>query len=147
MPTVTMIQKEQAVVGHEFIFLGPSTQCQECKVRGACLNQTDGRRYRVIKIRDVTHDCLLSGDLVRVVEVEPSAPPVCLDLNIAREGSIVTYQAKACDDIICDNFTLCRPRGLENGTRVRVVEVRERLSCAKGYCLVMVIVAYAEDRL
>ncbi len=145
LPTVTMIQKEQAAIGHEFVFLGAPTQCQECRVKGACLNQSGGRRYRVVKLRDVMHDCLLSGDSVRVVEVEPAAPPTSIEVNAAREGSIVMYQPRMCVELGCEHFGLCRPGGLEGGTKVQILEVGQRLSCQSGHDLVAVKVAYTPD--
>ena len=145
MPSVTMIQKEQAQIGHEFVYLGPGTQCQDCRVKAACLNQSPRRRYKVVKLRDVTHDCLLNGDVVRVVEVEPSAPPASLDFNSAREGSIVIYQSSGCWDLSCSHYFLCHPGGLESGQKIQVLEVGDRLDCALGRELVAVKVAYTTD--
>jgi len=140
-----MIQKEQAVVGHEFVFLGPSAECKECRVKSACLNQSDGRQYRVIKVRNVTHDCPLNGDVVRVVEVEASAPPASLDVNAAREGSIVSFQKRTCDEVFCDNFALCQPRGLDSGAKIQILEVRGKLDCTRGHRLVAAKVAYTAE--
>ena len=140
-----MIQKEQAAVGHEFIFLGAPVQCQECRVKGVCLNQNDGRRYRIVKLRDVMHDCSLSGDVVRVVEVEPAAPPTSVEANAAREGSIVIYRPRTCEELGCEHFRLCRPVGLENGSRIQILEVGQKLSCPYGHDLVSVKVAYTQD--
>jgi len=102
-------------------------------------------RYRVVKLRDVTHDCLLNGDVVRVVEVEPSAPPVSLDINSAREGSIVVYQSSGCLDLSCNHHSLCHPGGLESGQRIQIQKVGDKLDCALGRKLVAVKVAYAQD--
>ena len=145
MPSVTMIQKEQAQIGHEFVYLGPGTQCQDCRIKSACLNQSPRRRYRVVKLRDVLHECMLSGDVVRVVEVEPSAPPVSLEFNAAREGSIVVYQSGGCLDISCDHYFLCHPGGLESGQKIQVLKTGEKLNCALGRDLVAVKVAYASE--
>jgi len=82
---------------------------------------------------------------VRVVEVEPSPPPTSLDLSVAREGSKVSYQERACNNASCENFCICRPRGLENGAKVQVVEVKKRLNCPLGHDLVAVEVAYAAE--
>jgi len=145
LPTVTMIQKEQAVLGHEFIFNRPAAECQECRVKAACLNLSDGRRYRVTRLRNVTHDCVLSGDVVRVVEVEPSSLRIGVDANAARDGSTLSYQMAVCNNLSCDNFRLCRPQGLFNDMKVRILEVGERLNCPLGMKLVSVKAAYAED--
>ena len=145
MPSVTMIQKEQAQVGHEFVYLGPGVQCQDCRIKSACLNQSPRKRYKVVKLRDVVHDCMLNGDVVRVVEVEPSAPPVSLDLKAAREGSMIVYQSGGCLDISCDNYPLCRPGGLESGQRIQVLEIGGRLKCPLGRELVAVKVTYASE--
>ena len=145
MPTVTMIQEEQAAVGHEFVFLGATTQRQECKVKGVCLNQSAGRRYKIVRLRDVTHGCLLSGDVVRVIEVEASAPPTSLDARAAREDSVVVYQPKTCADLACEHNYLCNPSGLQGGMRVQVAEVEEKLACFRGLNLVAVKVTYSSE--
>ena len=145
MPTVNMIQKEQAMVGHEFIFNGPASVCEDCRVKAACLNLTDGKRYRVTRLRDVSHDCPLSEGLVRVVEVEASAPSTSVEANTAREGATISYRASACGNLFCDNFIICRPRGLTDGTKVRIIEVGERVECPLGLGLFTVKVAYADD--
>lgn len=145
MTAVTMIQQEQAVVGHEYVFNGGTIRCQGCRVKGVCLNQRKGRRYKIVKLRDVKHHCLLNDDLVRVVEVEPSAPPTCIERRSAIEGSTIAFQSQACQESFCKYSGFCHPIGLESGMKIRILEVGSRINCPNNLDLVRVRIAYAPD--
>src|SRR5213592_2299285 len=83
---ITLVGEGQAQVGHEFVYRGPQPECRPCKVRAACLNQALGQRYRIKRVRDVTHPCLLNEERARVVEVELAPPEASLPSRAAIEG-------------------------------------------------------------
>ncbi len=144
MVQITLVGERQATVGHEFVYRGPQPECRECRVKAACLNQESGRRYRVTRVREVRHPCLLNEERVRVVEVELAPPPVCLAARTAVEGAIVSYEPLVCSHAACPNYALCHPVGIDRGTRLRVLEVRPELDCPLGYEIAPARVAYSE---
>src|SRR5205823_2580390 len=110
---ITLVGEGQAQVGHEFVYRGPQPECRPCKVRAACLNQALGQRYRIKRVRDVTHPCLLNEERARVVEVELAPPEASLPSRAAIEGAVVTlgYGPKR------EPFDLVAFKGLHNGKR------------------------------
>jgi len=131
-------------VGREFIYGGPQPECRPCKVKAACLNQEKGRRYRILKAREVVHPCLLNGTTARVVEVEPVAPDCSLPVRSAMEGSVVTYDGLVCSNAACRHFRLCHPVGIARGTRLKVLGSGPEMDCPLGYEIVTARVAYAD---
>jgi len=139
---ITLVGERQAKAGHEFVYRGPQPECGPCKVRGACLNQVVGHRYRIQRVREVFHPCLLNGERARVVEVEPVAPDCSLPSRAAIEGAVLAYEKIVCANTVCPNFPSCHPMGIEPGTRIRVLEVGPELECPLGYSLASAKVAY-----
>lgn len=144
MAQVTLVGERQAAAGREFVYRGPQPECRECRVKAACLNQDVGRRYRIVRVRDVLHPCLLNEERARVVEVEPVAPACSLPARANVEGSIVTYERIACANAACPNFRLCHPIGIDPGMRLRIEGSGDELDCPLGYELASARVAYAE---
>lgn len=144
MVQITLVGERQAVAGHEFVYRGPQPECRECRVKAACLNQDVRRRYRVLRVREVSHPCLLNEERARVVEVEPAPPACSLPVRAAVEGAIVGYEPLVCSNAACPNYRLCHPVGIEAGQRIRVQDVGEELDCPLGYAIVPVHVSYSE---
>ena len=144
MVQITLVGERQALEGHEFVYRGPQPECRECRVKAACLNQEAGRRYRILRAREVSHPCLLNEERVRVVEVEPAPPECSLPARVAVEGAIVAYEPLVCANAACPNYRLCHPVGLEAGQRVRVDGIGDELDCPLGYTIVPVRVRYSE---
>lgn len=144
MVHVTLVGERQAVVGREFVYGGPAPECRPCKVKAACLNQDLGRRYRIVRVRDVSHPCPLNEERARVVEVEPTPPACSLPARAAMEGSLVTYEPLVCSHAACPNFRTCHPVGIARGTRLKVVSAGPELVCPLGYDIAPARVAYAD---
>ncbi len=144
MVQITLVGERQAEVGHEFVYRGPQPACRPCKVRAACLNQELGRRYRITRVRDVVHPCLLNEERARVVEVEPTSPVCSVAARSAVEGAVLAYEKIVCANAACPNFRTCHPIGIDPGTRIRILDVGRELECPLGYSIVPAKVAYAD---
>lgn len=143
MAEVTLVGEGQAIPGREFVYRGPQPACRPCKVRAACLNQELGRRYRIQKVRDVRHECLLNEGRARVVEVEPSPPACSVAARTAVEGAVLAFEQLVCANTACPNFRTCHPVGIDPGARIRILDVGPELDCPLGYSIVSATVAYA----
>lgn len=144
MAQITLVGERQAIVGHEFVYRGPQPECRECKVKAACLNQDLGRRYRITRVRDVRHPCLLNEEHARVVEVEPAPPDISLPVRLAVEGAILGYEPLICANNACPNYRLCHPVGIDPGMRLRILEVGHELDCPLGYEIASTRIAYPD---
>src|SRR5437867_7978102 len=141
---ITLVGERQADVGHEFVYRGPQPECRPCKVRAACLNQEVGRRYRITRVRDVVHPCLLNEERARVVEVVPLPPACSVAARTAVEGAVLAYEKIVCANAACPNFRTCHPIGIDPGTRIRIVYVGPELECPLDYSIGPANVAYAD---
>jgi Uncharacterized protein conserved in archaea len=57
---ITLIGTKLATIGMEFIFNGPTPECESCKLRNTCMNLEPGRRYRILGIKgELVHECPL----------------------------------------------------------------------------------------
>jgi uncharacterized protein (UPF0179 family) len=144
MAQITLVGEPQAIEGREFVYRGPQPECRPCKVKSACLNQDLGRRYRITRVRDVRHECLLNEGHARVVEVLPDTPVCSIPERTAIEGAVLSYEKIVCANAACRNYRTCHPVGIEPGMRVRVLEVGSELECPLGYSLVTTKLAYGE---
>src|SRR3989442_15311075 len=114
---ITLVGERQAHAGHEFIYRGPQPECTPCKVRSARLNQDLGRRYRITRVRDVAHPCLLNEERARAVEVEPLPPDCSLSGRARIEGAVLAYKKIVCSNATCPNHRRCQPVGIGRRSR------------------------------
>jgi hypothetical protein len=138
MVLITLIGEAQARIGNRFYFMGPLTECRECRLRGVCFNLEPGALYEVIRLRDTTHECPVHEGSVRVVEVERKSINAAVTRKYAIDGSVITFEARQCDNVGCDNRTYCIPISIKDGTKMRVTEIIGDMECPKGENLTLV---------
>lgn len=121
---VTLIGTKLAREGEEFIFLGPSKKCEECRLKNACTNLELDRRYKIEKVRnEIKHECFIHEDGVAVVEVREASIPVAIDATHAFKSSKVAFEPPNCKVADCELFDACHPAGLKAGDRCTILEV------------------------
>jgi len=129
---VTLIGTELAKEGEEFIFLGASNKCEECKLKNACTNLEVDRRYRVEKVRDeMKHDCYIHEDGVCVVEVTEAPITAAVEGAYTFKNSKIVFAPPNCKEYDCELFDSCHPAGLREGDRCIILEV---IGDAPGEC-------------
>ncbi|MHC1610171.1 MAG: UPF0179 family protein [Candidatus Methanospirareceae archaeon] len=121
---VTLIGTELAKEGEEFIFLGASKKCEECKLRNACTNLEVGRRYRIEKVRDeIKHDCYIHENGVSVVEVREADITAAIAAKYAIKNSKIVFSPPDCKESDCKLFDSCFPAGLRAGDKCTILDV------------------------
>lgn len=138
---ITLIGTKLATIGMEFIFNGPTLECESCKLRNTCMNLEPGRRYRILSIKgELVHDCPLHEEGVRAVEVTESPTIAAMDARKSFAGSKIIYEPIDCDVADCRMYDICHPAGLKRGDRCTIVEVVGEApeECTKGYTLKLV---------
>ncbi len=136
---ITVIGERQAKVDGQFIYLGPLTECKECKLKGVCFNLDAGALYRIIEVRDVKHECKVHEDGVRVVKVEKERREGVVPKKGVVEGTTITYEPVKCDNLGCAYFRLCHPSGMDRGRKERILKILGDVECAEGKRLVRVV--------
>ncbi|WP_010478522.1 UPF0179 family protein [Thermococcus zilligii] len=136
---ITLVGEKLAKPGLEFIYYGPSEPCKSCRLARVCVgNLEPGRRYRIVRVRNIEHSCPLHEGKVRVVEVVEPAIEILVDPRSAIVGSKVTLKFVDCGDP--GKESLARPEGLFEGDQVRIEEIVGEVECdGKKFKLVRVV--------
>jgi uncharacterized protein (UPF0179 family) len=143
--TITLLGKDQAKVGHRFIYNGPIQGCKECQIKNICFNLEKGRRYRVITVRDKEHTCPTFDSGVLVVEVEQVPFAVGVPRSMIVEGSVITHHPVGCGIRGCENWFLTHPPAVEEGTRLKVLKLIGERKCRDGTVLMEALADFAGD--
>ncbi len=138
MVIVTLIGEHQAEEGNEFFYLGSLTECKDCRLKAVCFNLDRGNKYRITGLREVTHDCKMHEDGVRVIEVERVPIKCAVPSKYAIEGSTITIEGVNCENIGCENYRLCHPLVTLSKSKRRVKSVQADLECYEDRGVVLV---------
>jgi uncharacterized protein (UPF0179 family) len=124
MASVTLIGTRLATVGTEFVYHGESSACEGCPYRDQCLNLTEGRKYRVVEVREGgnTLECAVHDSGVTAVEVEPVPVRANVASSSAYTGSKTALEG-ACPHTDCPSHEYCEPQGLDFGGEYRIEDV------------------------
>jgi len=136
---ITLCGKNWAKIGVEFIFLGGKPECENCRIKKACLRLREGAKYKIVALRDGTvQECALHEDGVIAVEVVELPIIALIDSNLA-EGAKMKYEERVCDRYECSMFNLCHPVELKNGEMVVVSKIIGEApdTCVLGFNVVV----------
>ena len=140
MAIVTLIGENLAKKGMEFVYVGPLTECRDCKLRNACFNLEPGRMYKITKVRDTKHECKIhEGGKVRAVEVEKVPVEAAIPAKMAVEGTMIRFEPEKCMNLGCENYALCNPLGLKEGSKYRIKKIKGDVKCPEGNTLKLVL--------
>jgi hypothetical protein len=132
MVLVTLVGKNLARVGLEFIYRGPLPECRDCKLKTVCFNLDKGRKYKVTALRTMHHNCRIHEEGVRVVEVEKIPIRIGIKSNLAIEGSMLSYESIECENLDCDYYKICMEPTVKIGEKLKIVKICEDIPCEKG---------------
>lgn len=133
MVLLTVIGKSLAKEGLTFTYMGPLSNCKECKVKNICFHLERGRKYRIMSSRDVLHECVIHEEGVVVVEVEEVPLNAVINKKLAIEGSTITVELPKCRERRCEHYRLCIPLGVDSGQKKKVMKVVKKVECAAGH--------------
>jgi len=139
--SITLIGVDLAKIGTEFVFNGPTNECETCKLKNTCLNLDLGRRYRIVAVRgNMKHDCALHDIGVKAVEVMESPSVAAIDSKNAFVGSRILYKQNECETFDCKIYELCHPSGVASDEKYVISAVLGDVpgACAEGKSLKLV---------
>ena len=131
---LTVVGELGAAKGKEFTYVGETDEgCSPCKLRKVCHGLEAHRRYKVVEVRAVKHDCpagVYEGK-VQVVNVEPL--PFLLNVPAARlRGTMVTRHFEECGVRACPERGACAPAGVAEGVSAQILQVGAKVACPAG---------------
>ena len=135
---ITLIGKDLAKNGQEFVFIGPADQCENCRFKSSCVENLEvNRKYVVIDVKDNEQKCPIHAEgIVIPVEIDRAKINILTTSKSIFEGSTFTYNAPECDES-CDFHDLCFPEGLVENDKCIVLNNngKHKGECKKGYNL------------
>ena len=141
---ITLIGKELAQKGVEFVYLGSVEECENCRFRSSCVDSLElNRKYVITDVKDTEQKCPVhSQNIVIPVEIERAQIDVLTPSKNIFEGSTFTYEAPKCDEY-CEFHDLCFPDGLmENDKCIVIKNQGKHKECKKGYALNKLTLAF-----
>ncbi|OYT52220.1 MAG: hypothetical protein B6U73_00175 [Desulfurococcales archaeon ex4484_204] len=137
MAIITLVSHLVAREGYTFIHEGYSERCLNCRFKKVCIDRLKkGHIYRVVKVLGLRNRCPVNGYVVSVV-VDEVPIEIALPKKLAVEGMTVRYPEIKCDRSKCQYLKLCKPRLLKEGSRIKVLTVKERIKCPLNQSLVV----------
>ena len=135
---ITLIGKDLAQKGVEFVYLGPAKECDDCRFKSSCVDSLElNRKYVITDVKDNEQKCPIhSQNIVIPVEIERAEIEILTTSKNIFEGSTFTYNAPECDEN-CEFHDLCFPEGLAENDKCIVLENhgKHKQECKKGYKL------------
>ncbi|MGP8321593.1 MAG: UPF0179 family protein [Methanosarcinaceae archaeon] len=135
---ITLIGSRLAKEGLTFTFIGETPECAKCNLKSTCMNLEKGRIYEIISVRNNTvHNCAIHDGDVMAVDVINAPIITSMDSRKAVEGAKIRYESSNCDEIECDMYDLCHPKGVVKGDRYTIIQVIGNMDdkCSLGYTL------------
>ncbi|MDO5823407.1 UPF0179 family protein [Methanobrevibacter sp.] len=135
---ITLIGKDLAKKGQEFVFLGPTDECENCRFKSSCLGSLEvNRKYVVLDVKDNEQKCPVHAEgIVVPVEIDRAEIELLTPSKNIFEGSTFTFSAPDCDEK-CDYHDFCFPEGLKENDKCIVLnnEGKHEGECRKGLSL------------
>ena len=135
---ITLIGKDLAKKGQEFVFLGPADECEKCRFKSSCVGNLEiNRKYVVVNVKENEQKCPIhSGGIVVPVEIDRAKIELLTTSKNIFEGSTFTFNAADCDET-CEFHDLCFPDGLHENDKCIVLnnEGKNKGECKKGFKL------------
>lgn len=132
---ITLIGKDLAKKGMEFVYFGPADECDDCRFKSSCVgNLEKNRKYVITDVKDNEQKCPIhSQNAVIPVEVERAEIDILTTSKNIFEGSTFTYNALECDEN-CEFHDLCFPDGLIEKDKCIVLtnHGKHKGECKKG---------------
>ncbi|MCL4334956.1 MAG: UPF0179 family protein [Candidatus Thermoplasmatota archaeon] len=137
MAKISLIGVDLAREGSEFTFVEPLTECSSCRIRNVCFSLEPGTKYRITKIREKQHPCLIfNKNKVATIEVEQVENYLNIPEGVKlQEGSAIKPTSLHCEYITCPNVETCNLIHMREGQKFKIQNIGEKVDCPKGYNL------------
>ena len=138
--TITVVGLKQSKTGFLFLHEKPLTECEKCRLYNVCMTNLEADRvYEIIEVRDKNFPCNIHEDGVQVLKVVEADRDAAINPKFVFPQALITFTAQECHNLSCTHYSTCVPQGLKNGEKVKILEVKEVISCPEGHSLVEVI--------
>ena len=136
---ISLVPKSVAKVGYQFTHLGGVEICAKCQFLPVCVDSLDvGSSYEIIELREKEHPCLLDKQPMLVCDVKEINDRISVKEQKYLDNVVVSRDPIKCVEILCDNYEYCVPLKYEFKSKVKILNIIEKVTCPLKYNLVMV---------
>ncbi|MCC6028814.1 MAG: UPF0179 family protein [Candidatus Korarchaeum sp.] len=124
-----LVPSNLAKEGFKFIFMGEAGACRGCKYRSVCVDGMEVGRLYVVKEVDERKrfQCPIHGELT-LASITRANIEVALEAKMV-EGASFVYRASCGEE--CEYRNYCKPEGVKEGDKLRVIREIGKISCKK----------------
>jgi hypothetical protein len=138
--TITVVGLRQSKTGFQFLHEKPLAECASCRLYQVCMTNLEANRvYEIIEVREKHFPCSIHEEGVRVVKVVEADREAAINPKFVFPQALITLTTQDCHNLSCSNYSTCLPQGLKNGDKVKILEVKEAISCPEDHSLVKVV--------
>ena len=139
---IILIDKDIAEKGYKFIYY-EAEDCERCPYKDVCTGKLyQGRVYEVIDVIKTKKKmiCPIIKSEVVPVEVKLADIEAAVSTKNALDNIIIKWNNPTCENYSCIFRTLCFPKGLKRGDKIKIKKVREKIQCPLNYDITHVTV-------
>jgi uncharacterized protein (UPF0179 family) len=126
----TLLDPDSAKPGKTWRYIGEPEECVSCSVRGLCHGSLyPGMIFEVFQARKAKNYCKLRDFDIESVEIRRPKAMIAIDSRLAKEGALTEYNRKDCLKMDCPFVELCNPFELEDGEKIKVIEISKSFPC------------------
>jgi len=126
----TLLDPDSVKPGKTWVYTGESEECLSCSVRELCHGSLyPGMSFEVLERRRARNYCKLRDFEIESVEIRRPETTIAIDSRLAKEGALTEYNRKDCLKVDCPFVELCSPFELEEGQKIKVIEVVKSFPC------------------
>ena len=132
---IILIDADIAKKGYKFIYY-EAEECKRCPYKDVCTGKLQqGRIYEIIDLIKTKKKMICSVIKSEVVPVEVKLADIetIVPTKKALDSIIIKWSNPACENYSCTFRTLCFPKGLKRGDKIKIKRVKEKVQCPLNY--------------
>ena len=139
---IILVDEKIAREGYKFIYYEVE-ECKKCLYKDICTGKLyQDRVYEIVSIIKNKKEiiCPITKDKMIPVKVKLADIETAVPTRKALDNIITNWNHPLCENISCALRTLCFPRGLKKGDKIKIIKVKEKIICPLNYELTHVTV-------
>ena len=139
---IILVNKRIAKEKYKFIYY-EAEECRKCLYKNICTGKlSQGRVYEIISLIKNEKEiiCPITKDKMIPVKVKLANIETSIPTKKALDNIITNWNHPLCENTSCPFRSLCFPKGLRKGDKIKIIKVKEKIICPLNYELTHVTV-------
>ena len=136
---ITLLPKNVADIGYQFIHLGKTQICKKCPLSKVCVDVLkEGYTYKITNVRRKEHECMIDKQVMVVCDVEEANDIISVRQQKFLKNIIVNREPFKCKEILCKYHENCVSPIYEKQVKIKIINIIEDIQCPLEFELVLV---------